>query len=68
MTAKLVERHEARLAAKGQVSGDEAAEDAEISGSAITESPHTDTDTDTVGRTDVDVDADPSAEDRRSER
>jgi hypothetical protein len=32
MTAKLVERHEARLAAKSQVTGDEADEDAEIAG------------------------------------
>ncbi|TQM64358.1 DUF4229 domain-containing protein [Humibacillus xanthopallidus] len=32
MTAKLVERHEARLAAKAQASGDEADEDAEIAG------------------------------------
>ncbi len=31
MTAKLVERHEARLAAKAQPSGDEADEDAETS-------------------------------------
>ena len=30
MTAQLVARHEARLAAKGEVSGDEAVEDAEI--------------------------------------
>jgi hypothetical protein len=34
MTAKLVERHEARLAAKAQASGDEADEDAEIAGTA----------------------------------
>ena len=54
MTAKLVERHEARLAAKAQVSGDEAAEDAEITDSTATiERP----------------DADSQAEDRRrSER
>ena len=32
MTAKLVERHEARLAAKSQVGRDEADEDAEIAG------------------------------------
>ena len=61
MTAKLVERHEARLAAKAQVSGDEAAEDAEITDS-----------TDTVERPDADdagPDADSQAEDRRrSER
>ncbi|MEO7448998.1 MAG: DUF4229 domain-containing protein [Humibacillus sp.] len=30
MTAQLVARHEARLVAKGEVSGDEAVEDAEI--------------------------------------
>ncbi|WP_404391615.1 DUF4229 domain-containing protein [Humibacillus xanthopallidus] len=33
MTAKLVERHEARLAAKAQLRGDEADEDAETSAS-----------------------------------
>ena len=63
MTAKLVERHEARLAAKAQVSGDEAAEDAEITDSTAT---------DAVERPDADdagPDADSQAEDRRrSER
>lgn len=66
MTAKLVERHEARLAAKAQVSGDEAAEDAEITDSTNS------TATDTVERPDADdagPDADSQAEDRRrSER
>lgn len=61
MTAKLVERHEARLAAKAQVSGDEAAEDAEITDSTATvERPDAD---------DAGPDADSQAEDRRrSER
>ncbi|HET7800425.1 MAG TPA: DUF4229 domain-containing protein [Humibacillus xanthopallidus] len=35
MTAKLVERHEARLAAKAQARGDEADEDAEIAGQPV---------------------------------
>jgi hypothetical protein len=35
MTAKLVERHEARLAAKAQSGGDEADEDAETSGQPV---------------------------------
>ena len=35
MTAKLVERHEARLAAKAQEGGDEADEDAEIAGQPL---------------------------------
>ena len=35
MTAKLVERHEARLAAKAQPGGDEADEDAETSGQPL---------------------------------
>ena len=65
MTAKLVERHEARLAAKAQVSGDEADEDAEITDSTTRR-------TDTVERPDADdagPDADSQAEDRRrSER
>jgi hypothetical protein len=60
MTAKLVERHEARLAAKSQVTGDEADEDAEIAGeddaapsrSSATSSSAPDLDREVDGRAD----------------
>ncbi|HET8988332.1 MAG TPA: DUF4229 domain-containing protein [Humibacillus sp.] len=60
MTAKLVERHEARLAAKSQVTGDEADEDAEISGQPTTAPDPT---------ADADATAESPSEDRhRTER
>jgi hypothetical protein len=67
MTAKLVERHEARLAAKAQVTGDEADEDAEIEGRTPTASGAAEADR--PGGLPLDLPADSPSEDRpRSER
>ena len=68
MTAKLVERHEARLAAKAQVRGDEADEDAETSASTLPPATGTSGASGASG-TQADVSNDSPGEDRhRTER
>jgi hypothetical protein len=67
MTAKLIERHEARLAAKAQVTGDEADEDAEIEGRTPTGSGTAATEGNTELPAELPADA-PSEDRPRSER